>query len=53
MNKKDITVRTTFQGAYELSTILYGRYIHKQYMYYTLKEAKELFIEHCNNLKSL
>jgi len=53
ITKKDVEVRTTFQGALELSAIVVkGReaYLeHCQYFDYTKKEAMKLFLERCND----
>ncbi len=44
----DISVRITFQGAYECSCISNGLYIHHQYMGYSKKEAIEKFYNMVN-----
>lgn len=41
--KVTITIRKTFQGAYELSAVVGNDYIHQQYFGYTKKEALRLF----------
>lgn len=41
--KVTITIRKTFQGAYELSAIIGEDYIRKQYMGYSKREALRLF----------
>jgi len=39
----EISVRKTFQGAYALSCLVNGYLVERQYMGYTLREAKKLF----------
>ena len=34
-----MTIRKTFQGAYEISDIINGYLVTRQYFYYTKKEA--------------
>lgn len=46
-----ITIEKTFQGALRLSTIIDDEYYTKQYFYYTVKEAKEDFIDHIKREK--
>ena len=41
--KVTITIRKTFQGAYELSAIVGDDYISRQYMGYSKREALRLF----------
>jgi NAD-dependent SIR2 family protein deacetylase len=43
--KKDIFVYVTFQGAYSLEIRVNDRLHKMQYMGYTLKKAKDMFIE--------
>lgn len=45
MTNKDISVFRNYQGAYVLSTMHNGYYVHKTYYGYTLAEAKRLFKE--------
>lgn len=53
VTKKDVEVRTTFQGALELSAIVVkGREAwleHAQYFGYNKKEAMQLFLERCRD----
>jgi len=39
----EIFVRKTWQGAYALSAMVNGYRVERQYMFYTLREAKRLF----------
>lgn len=48
--KIKITIDRTFQGAWQLSTIVGDRYIHRQYMGYTKQEAISLFKEYIQDL---
>lgn len=48
--KLSISINRTFQGAWELSTIVGDQYIHRQYMGYTKKEAIKLFKEYLKDL---
>lgn len=48
--KISITINRTFQGAWELSTIVGTTWIHRQYMGYTKKEAISLFKEYIKDL---
>ena len=43
--KKDIFVYVTFQGAYALEIRVRDRLHKMQYMGYTLKDAKDMFIK--------
>lgn len=43
--KKDIFVYVTFQGAYALELRVHDRLHKMQYMGYTLKDAKDMFIK--------
>lgn len=43
--KKDIFVYVTFQGAYALELRVHDRLHKMQYMGYTLKDAKNSFIQ--------
>jgi len=46
-----ISYRVTFQGAYELSTIVNGYFETRQYMGYTKREATQMFREEMKALK--
>lgn len=48
--KLSISINRTFQGAWELSTIVGDRYIYRQYMGYTKKEAVSLFKQYLREL---
>lgn len=45
----DISIRITFQGAYELSCVSNGQYLHHQYMGYSKREALQRFYTDVNN----
>jgi len=49
INYSDISVRITFQGAYECSCISNGSYLHHQYMGYTKKESISKFYSDVNS----
>lgn len=38
-------------GSFTISDIVNDVYVHRKYMGFTLKEAKEMFTEHVSNLK--
>lgn len=46
-----ISYSRTYQGAWELSTIVDGYFETQQYFYYTKKEATQLFRQHIKQLK--
>jgi hypothetical protein len=52
--RKEITVisyRQTFQAAWELSTVMGGYLVSRQYMGYTKKQATQLFRQHLREIK--
>jgi hypothetical protein len=52
--RKELTVisyRQTFQAAWELSTVMGGYLVSRQYMGYTKKQATQLFRQHLREIK--
>jgi len=48
--KVSIAINKTFQSVWKLSAIVGDRYVHRQYMGYTKKEALKLFKEYLKEL---
>jgi hypothetical protein len=48
-----ISYARTYQGAWELSTVVNGYFETQQYMGYTKKEATQLFRQHIKQLKGM
>jgi hypothetical protein len=45
MEKLEISISKSNEGYYNLSTLIYGEYYHKSYLYFTKRQAIKAFRE--------